>query len=235
MLLRRYLKYGAFTLLGCTVFSAHAVRTGVLGFTGQLDLTDTWNFSGWGDFKTGPWDAVAAPYTRGHMWGTSLLDPGPRDQSGFIHLKSAPQLMFTLTNVAPALFGSGSCNAPAAVGQSCSPANTALNFTNVAYGNSIGTTMSFSLSGEVLNTNKNTKGSFSGIITAVFPYSYQSVLDLTRDNVGNTTSWSYAAMLHVNAPTAAPVPEPANWALMGCGSIVVGAVGWRRRRKQAPA
>jgi hypothetical protein len=135
---------------------------------------------------------------------------------------------FSLTNVAPGSFSSANCSAVLAVsGQSCSPAGTGWNFTNLSGGkNVMNLSMSFSFSGEVTTPTAQTydyMGTFTSQLTRT---SYQKLFT-KLGTPGSSQAISYS----LNDVATATVPEPATVALMGTGLLALAGIGFARRRQ----
>ena len=104
---------------------------------------------------------------------------------------------FTLTRLNAGIFSSAACASPPAVGQTCTPTGSALNFVNVATNSS---TISFGVQGVAINAATAETSSFTSTVSASFPAYYQTVLAILGGGGSVTTSYSMVSV--VTAPPA---------------------------------
>lgn len=134
---------------------------------------------------------------------------------------------FSLANVAAGSFSSATCGVALAVsGQSCTPAGTGWNFTNLSNGRKgFNLSMSFSYSGLVTTPTAETydyTGTFTSQLTNT---SYQKLFTkLAAPRSSQVVSYS------INDVATATVPEPATVALMATGLLALAGVSVARRR-----
>jgi hypothetical protein len=212
-------KHLATALLGSVSISAHAL-SGTMEFTGAFGLNDNTydvTFDYWDGFVISPIGSFSGdlpdPGTTGTVKNVSLANPGVRDVPGFLTFTAAPHLRFDLTDVEPGIFNASACFASASVAQTCTPPDTALNLTNLPHGS----TMSFSMEGQIVDTRNGSSTPYAGYFSAIFPFQYQFFLN---DNGG--TGWTYSAVFQETGPTV--IPEPATWAMLLGGLACLGLV-----------
>ena len=118
---------------------------------------------------------------------------GPRVE--FLTIPSLPNARFTLTSLAPGIFSAGGCAAsPPAVGQTCTPVGSPLNFINTA----AGAVVSFSASGTVVNTSTGAQNSFTATFSSEFTgQPFQNVLASLA--TAGVVSAPYSASISVSA------------------------------------
>jgi hypothetical protein len=143
----------------------------------------------------------------------------------FMTFSSAPNLELTLTELPAGTFGSSSCSAAAAAGQTCTPPGTPYDLTNQTATSS---TASFTVDGYLTDTNNpGVQTPFTGIFTTQFEgMNFQQVVATIEG--GGTVDASYSATF-----TATATPEPASMLTMLSGGLLligVGAFGKKLRR-----
>jgi hypothetical protein len=110
----------------------------------------------------------------GSLAATADLSFAAPSVTGFIGFSAAPGLQINATGIAPGVFGSASCGAVPAAGQTCSPggALAGLNFTNTP----TGATASLTVQGELVNGTAPPTAA-DGVYTFQFAdTTYQAVL-----------------------------------------------------------
>lgn len=162
--------------------------------------------------------------TTGHS--KDLSQPGqpigtPFLPANFLTFTSAPTLKFMLTEIDFGSSGTALCSAPAAAGQSCTPAASEFNFLNTTKTSSI---LGFSLQGTVTDGSGSPVSNFVGTYSTQFTHqNYQQIL--SELGKGKTVQASYSA----NFVVSSPVPEPGT-AYLGLAGIALlsGARLYRR-------
>jgi hypothetical protein len=140
----------------------------------------------------------------------------------WVTFASAPNITFELTELLGGTFGTASCLAAPAPGQTCTPANSPYNLSNSTASSS---TASFTVVGIEHDSTTGTSVAFSGIFTAQFAnMNYQTILN-DVSNLNQTIITSYSASF-----TTVPEPSTAFTLALG-GFALVGAAVSRRRRK----
>jgi PEP-CTERM motif len=147
----------------------------------------------------------------------------PLSLANFLTFAAAPTYSGTLTSIANGVFSSAACGAAPAAGQTCTPLAAAPSYlpafdlVNTAFGS----TLSFGLSGTLVDSSDASVSNFSGVVTAQFAgLSYQQVLAALVG--GGTVTAAYSANF------LAVVPEPATSALVGVAAVGL-ALAARRR------
>lgn len=140
---------------------------------------------------------------------------GAEVQPSLLVFAADPALHFDSTALFPGVYGSASCFAPAAAGQTCSPPGVGANLTNLSATMSM---LSIAGTGNFVHMSDSTPY-FATLTTQFASMSYQSVLETIA--AGGTVYSSYSVSL-------APVPEPASYALILAGLAVVGTLARRR-------
>jgi len=215
-------------LMAQPIVASASPMVGRVGIMGSLALSGTQiDFTppvgvGVGNFVVGVATQSFAPLflTAGQILDldTSVTPVGtPVSVPGFMTFQADPQTSFQLTGIAPGIFSSAACGAAPAVGQTCTLPGSAFEFTNTGGG----TTLSFSVIGNVLNGADVTP--FTGLFTAqVAGASYQSLLaTLANDGTVEAT---------FSADFVAVIPEPGTAMLVAAGSLVGGVAARRRVR-----
>src|SRR5574338_621966 len=188
--------------------------TGELSITGSLVLgSDSIDFvpagGGSGSFTVGPPASGSFAALAGTSGALKDLDAATEavgaalSLSAFMTFAAAPNVSVTLSSIEPGVFGSASCFAPPAAGQTCTVAGSsgyppALSFVNTR----TGTTFSFDVTGQAIDSSTGEVTNLSGAFTAqVAGLSFQQVPAALASggSVGATYSASFVAV----------VPEPA--------------------------
>jgi hypothetical protein len=156
------------------------------------------------------------PYATGAIFATP----------GFMTFTLAPNITFTLLELAPGTDTSTQCFLAPAPGQNCTPnvPNMApYNLNNTAGG---GSTASFVVFGTEVDSLTNTSVAVVGNFTAQFGTPYQTLL--TTVNGGGTITTSYSASF-----TTVATPEPGTGVTLALGAFgLAGLIGFHRRRTE---
>lgn len=107
----------------------------------------------------------------------------------------------------------------------------AIGFTYGAYGTTSGTPVTVTLStGDVFMRNlPPSAGVDTNFLGFVSTMPITSIIFKTVDNVSSPPPYAYSMDI-INFTTAAPVPEPSQWALMAFGLAAVASLARRRKR-----
>lgn len=125
---------------------------------------------------------------------------------------------FDLEQVFAGIRGSAGCVGAPTTGQNCTPTGTAFNLTNLTPNSS---TASFRVAGTVMDGTG--MSDFTGTFTTQFDnLSFQEVIAQATSAGGVETTFSASF-------TAAVVPEPSTYALLGTGLFALAGVARRRR------
>jgi hypothetical protein len=152
-------------------------------------------------------------------------------QSGAYSISNFIQIAgytFSLTDIAPGSFGPAACGVSVAVsGQSCSPAGTGWNFTNLSNGKGdLNLSMSFSFGGTVTTPTSQTFD-YTGVFTSQLTKMTYQKLFTKLATAGSSQAISYS----LNDVATATVPEPSTITLMAGGVLALLGFGYVRRRQ----
>jgi len=156
----------------------------------------------------------------------SLVGPG-LPYTNFITFAAQPTWSITLTEVLPGVFSSASCTGVPAPGQTCTPAGSPFNLSNLA-GNQVNVNFAFL---GIANDGLGNLSSISGTFGTTFSNTsleaiYAAIL--AGNAVVTTASGTIAAV-------ATPIPEPGTSLLLGFSLIGLAAItrsARARRRRQ---
>jgi len=146
--------------------------------------------------------------------------------ANFITFAAQPTWSFTLTQVLPGVFGSGSCTAAPAAGQSCTPAGSPFNLTNIG-GNQVNVNFAFT---GIANDGLGNLSSISGTFGTTFSNTTLQAIYaqiIAGNAVVTTASGTIAA-------TATPIPEPgsASTIILGMSLLGVALLGRSARARR---
>lgn len=142
----------------------------------------------------------------------------------FVTFDVAPNISITLLELFGGTNSSVQCGAtPPAPGQSCTPPNSPYNLGNVQGG---GSTASFVVLGNEVDSLTHTSVSIVGTFTAQFGIPFQTLLaDVTAPNGSISTSYS--------ATFTTQAPEPGTAATLALGAFgLAGLISFQRRRSE---
>lgn len=213
--------------------------TGTLDITGGLSLTGTTV-----DFlPTGGGTGTILADAFSNTGTFAVLNSGnpAAEQSGTIYdinlatapsgaifitgFSSDPDIELELNAISPGIFGTSSCGAAPAAGQTCSPALSPLDLVNLPAGTGFDTLVSFGFSGTAVNTSTGETSPFTGTLSTQFAGPYQQLLfDLATSTPESST---FSATITVDGgdggtgggTTTAPEPGSFLLLLVGLGAI----------------
>jgi hypothetical protein len=140
--------------------------------------------------------------------------------SSFLIFDADSDIAFDLRRINAGTFGAGTCLAPAAAGQTCTPPNSPFNLANQSATQS---TASFSVSGDMRRISTGEITPYVMIFSTQFAdQSYQSLL--ATIGTGGAVRASFSA-------EAIPIPEPGTMSLLAAGGLLTAVVGFMRRRR----
>ena len=140
--------------------------------------------------------------------------------SNFLTFDANADMAFDLRYINPGSFGAGSCFAPAAAGQTCTPPGSPFNLANQTASEAVA---SFSVLGDMRRISTGEITPYKMIFSTQFSdQNYQSLL--TAINTGGAVRASFSA-------EATPIPEPGTMSLLAASGFLTAVVGFMRRRR----
>jgi hypothetical protein len=145
---------------------------------------------------------------------------------------AAPNIRLDLTFVNPGIFSASGCVGTPAVGDTCTPAGSPFNLSNVLSGNAISTVISFGFAGNAINTTTGETDTYTGVLsTQLDGISLQQIL--AELVVGTPITSSYSGTITVTpAETAVPEPGSSTMVFAGMGMLILSFAFRRIRGKQ---
>jgi hypothetical protein len=228
--IKRALLLTSVVLLGTSLPASATTILGVLNTTGTASisigsiafLNNIMMVNGPGTAQQGGFVALAGT-TATIMNITNppnVTDPGSfPPESNFITFSGAPNISFTFTHLLAGIDGAAGCaGSPPAVGQVCTPNTPNQSPFNLQNTSATSSTASFAIRGFELDSTTGMTAPFVGTFTTPFStQNFQQVLGVVQG--GGTVVTSFSAQFTV---TAAPVPEPGTFLMLGFSLVGLG-------------